>query len=156
MENEDKQEKEIFGKMAALCSRSEQCAADIRKKIKALGANSLTTERIIALLEKENFLSDERYARSFASEKFRINKWGKIKIRYYLKMKGLGEQVTQAALEAIDREAYVALLIKTMKEKAKGLKKVEKFQKMAQIIRFAQGRGFEPELIHRYLNEVTG
>jgi regulatory protein len=71
-------------------------------------------------------------------------------------MKGLGEQVTQAALEAIDREAYVALLIKTMKEKAKGLKKVEKFQKMAQIIRFAQGRGFEPELIHRYLNEVTG
>ena len=140
--------------MAALCSRSEQCSSDIRKKIKALGANSLTTERIIALLEKENFLSNERYARSFASEKFRINKWGKIKIRYYLKMKGLGEQVTEAALEAIDREAYVALLKKTMKEKAKGLKKVGKYQKMAQIIRFAQGRGFEPELIHRYLNEV--
>lgn len=154
MENEDKQEKEIFGKMAALCSRSEQCTADIRKKIKALGANSLTTERIIALLEKENFLSDERYAHSFASEKFRINKWGKIKIRYTLKMKGLGEQVTEAALEAIDKEAYVALLKKTMNEKAKGLKKVEKYQKMAQIIRFAQGRGFEPELIHRYLNEV--
>jgi len=32
------------------------------------------------------------------------------------------------------------------------VKKKNKFEKMGQIIRFTQGRGFEPELIHRYLN----
>ena len=41
-----------------------------------------------------------------------------------------------------------------MKEKAKTLKKKNKYEKMGQIIRFAQSRGFEPELIHRYLNQV--
>jgi regulatory protein len=44
------------------------------------------------------------------------------------------------------------LLLKTMKEKAKTIRSTDKFEKMGQIIRFTQGRGFEPELIHRYLN----
>ncbi|HNQ36493.1 MAG: RecX family transcriptional regulator [Prolixibacteraceae bacterium] len=156
MENEEKQDLEIYRKMAALCSRSEQCVADIRKKIRALGANSLAEEQIIAKLEKENFLNDERYAISFAGEKFKINKWGRVKIRYYLKMKGIGDKEIRAGLDSIDNEAYVALLVKTMKEKAKGLKGVEKYQKMAQVIRFTQGRGFEPDLIHRHLEEALG
>ena len=57
-------------------------------------------------------------------------------------------------LEVIDDEEYKKALIKTMKEKARKVKIDNKFEKSAQIIRFAQSRGFEPELIHRYLNEV--
>ena len=41
-----------------------------------------------------------------------------------------------------------------MKDKAKTIKNKNKFEKMGQIIRFTQNRGFEPELIHRYMNEV--
>jgi regulatory protein len=41
-----------------------------------------------------------------------------------------------------------------MKEKARKIKNKNKFEKMGQIIRYTQGRGFEPELIHRYMNEV--
>ena len=43
----------------------------------------------------------------------------------------------------------------TLKEKARSVKKKNKFEKMGQVIRFAQNRGFEPELIHRYLNDVV-
>ena len=154
MENEEKPDPEILSKMAALCSRSEQCVPDIRKKIRALGSNRETEEQIIARLKQENFLSDTRYAQSFAAEKFKINKWGRIKIRYYLKMKGLSDGDIEAGLEVIDHGEYVVLLVKTMKEKAKSLKKVEKYQKMGQVIRFTQGRGFEPELIHRHLQEA--
>lgn len=154
MEDEEKPDPEILSKMAALCSRSEQCVPDIRKKIRALGSNRETEEQIIARLKQENFLSDTRYAQCFAAEKFKINKWGRIKIRYYLKMKGLSDGDIEAGLEVIDPGEYVVLLVKTMKEKAKSLKKVEKYQKMGQVIRFTQGRGFEPELIHRHLQEA--
>lgn len=154
METGAKQELEIYEKMAALCSKSEQCTSDIRKKIRSLEANSMTEDNIVSRLEQENFLNDARYALTYVSEKFRINKWGKVKIRYYLKMKGIEEKLIESALNSIDHDDYVALLVKIMKEKARSTKKGEKFERMGQIIRFAQGRGFEPELIHRHLREV--
>jgi regulatory protein len=47
------------------------------------------------------------------------------------------------------------MLVKTMKEKAKTIRVTNKFEKIGQIIRFTQSRGFEPELIHRHMNEVV-
>ncbi len=155
MENEEKILRELYGKMAALCSRSEQCTPDVMKKITGLGADPGQAEMIISRLREEKFLDDERYARTYANEKFRINKWGRIKIRYYLKFKGLEEHMIMAGLSEIDQEEYIRLLVKTMKEKAKSIKNAGKYDKAGQVIRFVQSRGFEPELIHRYLEEAV-
>ena len=146
--------KEVHTKMAAICSRSEQCSPDIMKKIIASGIDGDDAEKIIDQLKKEKFIDDDRYINSYISEKFRMNKWGKIKIRYYLKMKGLNDELISNALDGMDQEKYKEALIKTMREKAGTIKKKNKFEKMGQIIRFAQNRGFEPELIHRYINLV--
>ena len=153
MENQQNIEKEIFTKLARLCSRSEECSPDIRKKIREMGGDSEVEERIIQRLRDEKYLDDERFVRAYVRDKFRLNQWGRIKMRYYLKMKGLNEKIIETGFEEIDEEQYVKLLKKTMKDKARTIKKKEKYEKMAQVIRFAQGRGFEPELIHRYLNE---
>ncbi len=147
-------EEEIFAKLARLCSRSEECSPDIRKKIRDLGGDPDMQERIINKLKDEKFIDDTRYSTSYASDKFRMNQWGRIKIRYYLKMKGLPEQVIDAGLAAIDEGQYIKILIKIMKDKAKAVKKANKFEKMGQIIRFTQSRGFEPELIHRHIQTV--
>lgn len=154
METEEKTAQEIFTRMAALCSRSEQCSTDIHKKIVAAGLSSDEADESIEKLKAEKFIDDERYVRSYVSDKFRFNKWGKVKIRHYLKMKGLPDEFIQKGLDGIDTEKYKETLIKTMKEKARKVKKKNTFEKMGQIIRFAQNRGFEPEMIHRYLNEV--
>ena len=156
MENEQKSIQEVFAKMAALCSRSEQCSFDIQRKITAAGIDDEQATEMISKLKEEKFIDDERYARSYVSDKFKFNKWGKVKMRHYLKMKGLSDSLILNALEEIDQDKYRDVLIKTMKEKARAVKKKNKFEKMAQIIRFAQNRGFEPELIHRYLNDVAG
>ncbi len=138
--------------MAQLCSRSEQCSADIRKKIIAFELVSDVVDEIIKKLKAEKYLNDERYIKAYITDKFRINKWGKVKMRHYLRMKGLPEEMIQNGLDEIDEEKYKAVLIKTMKAKAKTVKKKNKFEKMGQVIRFAQTRGFEPEMIHRYIN----
>lgn len=155
MENEKKTAQEIFTRMATLCSRSEQCSTDIRKKIVAAGLDENHADDIIQKLKVEKFINDERFIRAYVSDKFKFNKWGRIKIRHYLSMKGLPEELIQNGLEELDKEKYKDVLIKTLKEKARKVKKKNKFEKMGQIIRFAQNRGFEPELIHRYLNEVV-
>jgi regulatory protein len=154
MENQDQIAKQAYSKMARLCSRSEQCSADIRKKIIVFELVSEVVDEIIEKLKAEKYLNDERYIKAYVADKFRINKWGRIKMRHYLKLKGLPETMIQKELDEIDEEKYKAVLIKTMKTKAKTVKKKNRFEKMGQIIRFTQTRGFEPELIHRYMNLV--
>jgi regulatory protein len=154
MENNENAAKEMFIRMAALCSHSEQCSPDIRRKITASGLSNDEADEIIGKLIAEKFIDDERYVRSYVADKFRFNKWGKVKMRHYLRMKGISDELIENGLDEIDMEKYRETLINTLKEKARTVKKKNKFEKMGQIIRFAQNRGFEPELIHRYLNEV--
>jgi regulatory protein len=112
-------------------------------------------DEIISKLKQEKFIDDERYVNSYVSDKFRLNKWGKIKIRHYLKAKGLSDNVIENGLQGINDDQYKKVLIATLKEKAKKVKSDNKYEKSGQIIRFAQSRGFEPEIIHRYLSEVV-
>lgn len=155
MENRESIVKEAYSKMALLCSRSEQCSADIRKKIIAYDIMDELVDEIISKLKEEKFIDDERYVNSYVSDKFRLNKWGKIKIRHYLKAKGLSDNVIENGLQGINDDQYKKVLIATLKEKAKKVKSDNKYEKSGQIIRFAQSRGFEPEIIHRYLSEVV-
>ena len=154
MENHESAAREAFMKMAQLCSRSEQCSIDIRKKIAAFDIVQEVVDEIIEKLKSEKFIDDERYVKAYVSDKFRLNKWGRIKMRYYLKAKGLPDSVIEAGMTAIDNDQYIKVLLTTMKERAKKYKSAEKYERAAHVIRFTQSRGFEPELIHRYLNEV--
>jgi regulatory protein len=151
MESREANVKQAYSKMAQLCSRSEQCSADIRKKILAYEIVDEIVDEIIEKLIEEKYIDDRRYVRAYVNDKFRMNKWGRIKMRHYLRAKGLSDEVIQYGLENIDEEKYTAVLVKTMKAKAKSIKEKDKFKKMGQIIRFAQNRGFEPELIHRHM-----
>lgn len=154
MEEKDKTLQEIYARMARLCSRSEQCSYDIKQKIMTSGITSEEADEIIGKLHAERYIDDARYIRSYVADKFKFNKWGKVKIRHYMKMKGLSEVLIQEGLAGIDDNKYRQTLIKTLKEKARAVKGKSKFEKMGQVIRFAQNRGFEPELIHRHLHEV--
>ena len=147
--------KQVISQMAALCSRSEQCSPDIRKKIIAAGLTGEETEEILEYLKKEKFIDDKRYAEAYSSEKLKINRWGRVKIRYYLHNKGLSDEIIETGLKSLNEKKYIDILLKTIKEKAKKSDGKSKFEKMGQIIRFVQSRGFEPELIHRYINEVV-
>jgi regulatory protein len=155
MDNHHNIEQEIFSKLARTCSRSEECSPDIRKKIRDLCGDPEMEERIIQRLLDEKYLDDERYVRAYVRDKFRLSRWGRIKMRYYLKLKGLKDSLIESGFEEIDEEEYINVLKKTMSDKARTVKKLDKFEKMGQIIRFTQGRGFEPELIHRHFNEAV-
>lgn len=152
MENHEPQVQQAYSKMAQLCSRSEQCSADIRRKILAYEIVDEIVDEMIEKLIEEKYIDDERFVRAYVNDKFKINKWGKVKMRHYLRQKGLSDQVIEMGLDQINEEKYKVLLVKTMKAKAKSVKDKDKFTKMGQVIRYAQNRGFEPQLIHRYMD----
>ncbi len=94
----------------AQCSRREFCCDDIRNKLSLWGVDDDDGEKIIGILIKENFINESRYAAAFVRDKFKYNKWGKIKIESHLRVKKLPPDIISSALNSIDNEQYVKLL----------------------------------------------
>lgn len=142
-----------LNRAAALCTRSEQAAGDIRTKLKSWGISTYDADNIIKRLKEERFIDEQRFAYAFVHDKFRFAGWGKIKIAYRLKSKQIPEQAINEALANIDDEAYTSALRHILKNKLPELKGKEPLQVKASLLRFAASRGFEPDLIYRILPE---
>ncbi len=108
---------------------------------------------IILSLMKENFLNEERFARTYARGKFNIKKWGKVKITEGLKKHEVSKKCIQLALTEINEDEYLKVLRQTIDEKRASLKEKNPWKRKAAIYRFAAQRGFESSLINGLLNE---
>ncbi len=143
------QQSEAFYRAAALCSRAEKCSADILTKLNRWGVDEMDADVVLQQLIEEKYVDDERFARSFVRDKFRFNKWGKIKIAYQLHGKRINSNTIEAAMNEIGDETYKNTLIELITEKNKSVKVANPYDRKAKLIRFAQARGFEMDLIYR-------
>ena len=85
-------------KAGVYCAYQERTQQEVRDKLYALGLHRDEVEEVLTELIIEKFVDEERYAKAFASGKFRLNKWGRIKISYVLRQKKLSEYCIEKAL----------------------------------------------------------
>jgi regulatory protein len=142
-----KNESEILHQAASYCSVAERCIQDVRKKIAPSGASPEAEERIIARLLKDQFIDEARFCRSFVKDKFRFNRWGRIRIGHELRQKGIAPDVLAEAIREIDEDEYESLLLEMLKEKKRFVKGRSEQEVFHKLYRFAAGRGFESNLI---------
>ena len=88
-ENNSPDFKDALRRAAALCSRQEQCTGQIREKLRSWNVDAELAQRVILKLHEEKFLDDRRYARFYVRDKFKLNRWGRIKITAMLRQKGI-------------------------------------------------------------------
>jgi len=146
---------ELFHKAASYCSISEHCISDVEEKLMAWKVPQLQRKKLIDKLVEEDFINEKRYALAFVRDKFRFNKWGKIKIELALKVKGLNPEIIQMALSAIDEGEYQEMLSSILKSKLATLKYDYEYEKQGKLFRFAQNRGFETSVIDRVLRTMN-
>ena len=132
---------EALHRAAALCSSSEHCIADIREKLSRWGIG-------------ERFIDEERYAIAFAKDKFRFSGWGRIKIRYALQQKRIGNSDIVNALSLIDEEAYTTRLVDLLEKKSRSIHDEDVEIRRSKLLRFAASRGFETELVFHILKGI--
>ncbi|MDR1455757.1 MAG: RecX family transcriptional regulator [Tannerella sp.] len=147
-------ESELLRLAAAYCSSCERCISEVRKKLAAAGSSPEAAGRIISRLLEEKFVDESRFCRSFARDRFRFNGWGRIRIRYELKQKGVASHVIAEALDELDDEtcrSALSEMLKTKKRTATGRSEYDVFLK---LYRFARGRGFEGALISSCLKPL--
>ena len=142
---------EALYKSAAYCSLAERCKADLQAKFDLWEVGLSDRKKILNHLIQEKYLNESRYARSFVQDKFRYNKWGRIKISYALRAKGIENEIIQESLNTINEEEYQEMIIRLAKEKSKSLKFKSEYEKTGKLLRYLAGKGFEPGIVQKTL-----
>lgn len=135
------------------CSRQEVCRSDMENKLQQWKAEEEFIPRILKTLEEEHFVDNGRYARSYARDKIRFNKWGKGKIRYMLRQKQISDEHISGALEEIPAEEYESMVMEELQRKRKGIKAKNRYDLLGKLQRFAYQRGYENDFVHQVLDE---
>lgn len=143
---------EILYKLAAKCSVSEQCLSDIEAKLSRYDLTEEERTHILRHLMEEKYVDDRRYAEAYVKDKYRFNKWGRIKIVQGLRMKGIDTETIKSAMGAIDEEEYMDILRDLIKAKRRSTRGSSEYEINGKLIRFATGRGFEFAAIRECLN----
>ncbi|MFR1987146.1 MAG: regulatory protein RecX [Prevotellamassilia sp.] len=136
---------------SARCSTQECCPSDIASKLKTKGATSEEIEDILHRLEAEGFLNEDRFAQAFTNDKARFDGWGRIKIRYSLRQKGISESAIDEALSNLSETDYLNRLLDFIQSKRRTTRGDSPYAIRQKIARSAITRGYEPPLVFKAL-----
>ena len=144
----------LLNKAATYASRCEHCESEVREKLLIWGGTSEETDEIIAYLIEERYIDNQRYANSYAKDKFRFNHWGKYKISIMLRSKDIDSKIIEEALGQIDEEEYLEKLQQILRDKLRSLKYSSEYEKKGKLFKFAQSRGFESGAISKVIDSI--
>ena len=129
------------------CAYQERCQQEMRDKLYEWGLFSNDVENIIANLISDNFLNEERFAKAYAGGKFRIKKWGRIKIRIELKKRKISDYCIRKGMLEIEESDYLKTLNEIIDKKQKEKKKRKIQIRNYKAAQYAISRGFESDLV---------
>jgi regulatory protein len=118
------------------------------------GVENNDDEKIIGILINENFINELRYATAFVRDKFKYNKWGKVKIAAQLRVKKLPSDIISSALDSIDKEQYIKLMRGLIEGHRRTVKAKNQYDLKAKLLRYGLSKGFESSLLYDILNDL--
>ncbi len=143
-------------KLRQYCGYQERCHKEAKEKIYSLGMYKQDVEEIISTLIEEDYLNEERFAMAFAGGHFRSKQWGRIKINYELRQKGVSAYCITRALKEIEEDDYLETIRVLIRKKSESLvgEKLNSFARHQKIMNYMMQKGFEPQLLQKELKEI--
>jgi regulatory protein len=147
-------DKIIIEKIQSYCLYQERCVNEVKNKLFSLKVSSKSTNDIIEYLIDNDYLNEERYAKMFIQGKLRIKKWGRIKLKYELRLKGIDIKIINKYINQINEEDYIKYFNEFSTNKIKFLKGSTD-QKKRSFINYFTYRGWENDLIYQKLKDIS-
>ncbi len=147
---------EAFAKICRYCAYQERSHNEVKNKLVEYRLSYTQVDEILARLITEGFLNEERYAKAFAGGKFRIMKWGKLKIQRELESSGVSPRNIAIGLREIDSSEYSRTLFSLVKKKSSQVDDDNVYKKKNKVARFVIGKGYESELVWEIVNDFLG
>lgn len=146
--------KSALSKAMNLCSKREYCCYDIREKLLTWGISRDDSEKIISVLTNEKFIDEARYANAFVKDKFKYNKWGKVKISAHLRQKQIPDHIITSAIDSIDQSEYANAIRSIITLHKKSVKATNRYELKGKLLRYGLSKGFESSLLYEILNDT--
>ena len=134
-------------KIYRYCAYQERSHKEVRDKLYEYGLYRDEVEELLAALITEGFLNEERFAKAFAGGKFRMQRWGRIKILNELEARGLTGNCIKIGMKEIEDADYIKTLREILQRKLNQLDEENAFVKRDKLARYAIQKGFEPDLV---------
>jgi regulatory protein len=145
---------EALRKLQKYCAYQDRCHQEVRTKLIELGCYGDDLEEVISELILENFLNEERFARSYARGKFRFKKWGRIRIKRELKMRKISAYCIKKAMEEIGDDEYYTELEKLILKKNNTVAEQNEFKRRKKLADYVIRKGFESFLAWEIIKEL--
>ncbi len=141
-------------KIRRYCAFQERSHQEVRNKLYEYGVYRSDIDEMLTDLITEGYLNEERFSKAFAGGKFRMKKWGRIKISHALESKGISPNCIRIGLKEIDETSYVNTLRELLEEKSRQIDKETIFVLRDRISKYAIQKGYEPEIVWTEINQL--
>ena len=129
-------------------------AAELRERLRRVGFAPDVAESVIANLADTELVDDAEFARSWVASRQAAGGFGKQKLRWELRRKGVAEKLIEAALEqAVSDETEDEQALTLAQKRLKG--EVEDARRLARVRRLLIGRGFGFDTVDRVMRRIS-
>jgi regulatory protein len=141
-------------KLERYCAYQERCHKDVNNKLKEMGMIPIAIDEIITHLIRHDFLNETRFSKAFARGKFRIKKWGRVRITRELKARAISVYNIKAALQEISEQDYLDTFNELAARKNSSLREANRLKKRKKLADYLLYRGWESHLVYEKIKEL--
>lgn len=144
-------------KMRHFCAYQERCHGEVRLRLRAFPLEPEEVEAVVSSLIEDDFLNEKRFAVAWAGGKFRMLQWGRVRIRYELKRKGVSDVNIRKGLSGIDDGEYLGVLdrLADVKWTSERRRSGDALTKRRRVAASLVQKGYEPDLVWEAVGRLS-
>ncbi|MFD0863482.1 regulatory protein RecX [Sungkyunkwania multivorans] len=140
-------------KLEHYCAYQERCHQEVIDKLQRLNMIPEAIDVIVSNLIHNNYLNEERFAKSFARGKFSQKGWGRNRIVRELKLRNVSKFNINSALSEISEEDYLLKINELCDKRLKSLKETNIYKRRKKLTDYLLYRGWESYLVYEKVRE---
>lgn len=145
---------EILQKLARYCAYQERCVQELEQKMKSFEVSTSDYPEYLAWLRENNYLNEARFVEIFVRSKFNQKSWGRTKINYELRKRGISASLLASAWDGIDDADYIEKARALLKKKRDEIKSGTSPQRYQKCYNFGISKGYESALVRELLKPL--
>ena len=145
---------QALSRIQRYCTYQDRCHIEVERKLTEMRMIPQAKEQIIMSLIEDDYLNEERFALAFVKGKFRIKKWGRIRLKAELKKRKISKYLIKSALEQISEKDYLFTFEELVNRKANSIKADSILLKKKKLADYLIYRGWESSLVNNKVNQL--
>ena len=145
---------QALSKLQKYCTYQDRCHIEVERKLTEMRIIPKAKEHIIMSLIDGDYLNEERFALAFVKGKFKIKKWGRIRLKAELKKRKISKYLIESALKQISDKDYLFAFEELANRKANSIKANSILLKKKKLADYLIYRGWESNLVFKKVNQL--